>query len=151
MTILIDPQLRQRILRSLRWLVRDCQYRFDDCKEQLKEDERGGYSPELIEAIALLQDLEQGEMCLNSPVEAKVYTEQECIDTGNLIGMSIKECIDFYCQYGSQGWRKGNGLPIIDLSLAMRQWHLRNQEDTQQGKGQSAADQVAQLKKEGKL
>ncbi|MBE3088570.1 MAG: hypothetical protein IMZ61_14105 [Planctomycetes bacterium] len=149
--MMIDPQLRQRILRSLRWLVRDCQYRFDDCKEQLQDEERGGYSDELKEAILLLQDLEQGEMCLNSPIEARVYTEDECKDVGNLIGMTLRECIDCFCYYQSQGWRKGNGLPIVDLSATMRQWHLRKQDEVVQGKGQSAADQVAQLKAEGKL
>jgi len=148
---LIDPQLRQRILRSLRWLVRDCQYRFDDCRDQLKEEERGGYSIQLKEAISLLQDLEQGDLLQANPVVAQKYSEQDCLDTGNLIGMTIRDSIEFYVQYGSQGWVKGNGLPIIDLPLAMRQWHLRNQDGAQQGKGQSAADQVAQLKKEGKL
>ena len=151
MTILIDPQLRQRILRSLRWLVRDCQYRFDDCKEQLQDEERGGYSDELKEAIALLQDLEQGTMLMSAPESRPMHTEQECIDEGNLIGMTIRECIDFFLQYHPQ-WERGPSKKLmVDLHNEMRRWHLRNQEDTQQGKGQSAADQVAQLKKEGKL
>lgn len=126
----IDPQLRQRILRSLRWLVVDAQYRFNDCKDQLAPEGRGGYSPELKEAIQLLQDLEQGNLLQANPIVAKQFTERDCIETGNVIGMTTKDSIEFYCQYGSQGWVKGNGLPITDLVLAMRQWKMRGQEDT---------------------
>ena len=138
--MMIDPQLRQRILRSLRWLVRDAQYRFEDCKEYhvssswYYEDDstpsyNPGYSPELKEAMMLLEDLEQGTMLTDAPIRAHTYTEDECMDTGYTLGMKIREIIEFYTKYGSQGWLLGNGLPIVDLRLAMRQWHLRNQED----------------------
>lgn len=127
--MLIEPQLRQRILRSLRWLVRDVQYRFDDCKQQLTPEEQGGYSPELKEAIQLLQDLEQGDLMPFNPCCPLSYTEQDCIDTGTLLGMTVKECAEFYVKYGSQGWLKGNGLPIVNLNLAMREWKMRGQED----------------------
>lgn len=106
----------------------------------MKEEERGGYSPELKEAILLLQDLEQGTMLTDAPIRAQTYTEDECKDVGYSLGMKIREIIEFYVKYGSQGWLLGNGLPIVDLRLAMRQWHLRNQEDiteperNQQGK-----------------
>ena len=129
MTMLIDPQLRQRILRSLRWLVADAQYRFNDCKEQLSPEEQGGYNPELKEAITLLQDLEQGSFMQVNPITPQQFTEQDCIDTGNIIGLTTRDSIEFYCQYGSQGWLKGNGMPIVDLSLAMRQWKMRGQEE----------------------
>lgn len=144
--MLIDPQLRQRILRSLRWLVRDAQYRFDDCKSQEAEEERGGYSPELKEAIALLQDLEQGDLLQANPIVAQKFTEQDCIDTGNIIGMKLRDSIEFYVQYGSQGWVKGNGLPIIDLPLAMRQWKLRGdkREDQTQTDTQAEYDKLKQ-------
>ncbi|MCJ7828457.1 MAG: hypothetical protein MUP81_01795 [Dehalococcoidia bacterium] len=126
--MLIEPQLRQRILRSLRYLVRDSQSRvnFYECTQAV---EVGNYSPELKEAIQLLQDLEQGDLVSFKSVCPLTYTEEECINIGILLGMTVKECAEFYVKYGSQGWLKGNGLPIVNLNLAMREWKMRGQED----------------------
>jgi hypothetical protein len=127
--MLIDPQLRQRILRSLRWLVRDTQYRFDDQKQNIEPGSQGSYSDELTEAIQLLHELEQGTMLSSETARPHSYTEQECKDVGYLLGMSDREVSEFYAKYGCQGWVLGNGLPIVDLKLAMRQWQLRNNKD----------------------
>lgn len=56
----IDPVLRQRILVTLRWLVKDAQWRFDQCKDADGLG-GGGYSPELKEAMRLLGELEESE------------------------------------------------------------------------------------------
>ena len=126
----IDPQLRERILRSLRWVVPELVHRFNDCKDQLQPGSQGGYSEELKELISLKQDLEQGDLMTFEPVCPLSYTERDCIDTGNALGMTTRDSIEFYCQYGSQGWRLGNGLPIVNLTLAMRKWKMRGQEET---------------------
>ena len=121
--MLIDPQLRQRILHTLRWLVRDAQYRFDDQKQNLDYGSQGGYSPELTEAITLLQDLEQGTMLL--PVnKAQEFTEQQCRDAGFSIGMTEQQIEEYFVWYDEQGWAKGNGLPISSLTSSMRKWKL---------------------------
>jgi hypothetical protein len=54
----IDPVLRQRILVTLRWLVKDERWRFDQCKDA-DGLSGGGYSPELKEAMLLLEELER--------------------------------------------------------------------------------------------
>jgi len=126
--MLLDPKLRQRILKSLRWLVRDAQWRFSETKGDLDNGSQGGYSDELKEATQLLQDLEQGTMFVGSDQSRIIaYSEQECKDMGLLIGMSEGESTEFFLKYGTQGWLLGNGLPIVDLNLAMRQWKVRNQ------------------------
>jgi hypothetical protein len=127
--MLIDSQLRQRILRSLRWLVRDAQYRFDDCKLNNEPGSQGGYSAEMTEAIRLLDDLEQGTMLLPEKPNPAGFTEQNCKDVGYLVGMTEKQAVEFYLHYSKQGWLQGNGLPIIELKSAMRIWQLHNQKD----------------------
>jgi hypothetical protein len=54
-------ELRERLIISLTWLVEDAKYRFDDCKNNIEEGSGGGYSPELDEAIAVLEIL-KGEV-----------------------------------------------------------------------------------------
>ena len=55
---MIDKELRERILQSLRWVVPELEHRFNDCKSNLEEGSEGGYSDELKELISLKQDLE---------------------------------------------------------------------------------------------
>jgi hypothetical protein len=124
----LDPQLRERILRSLRWLTADAEHRFNDCKGNADGFE-GGYSPELKEAIALRNELEQGELPMQmNALAPPMFTEQECVDMGASMGMPYKQAIEFYLHYGKQGWLLGNGLPIVNLRLAMRNWQVKQQE-----------------------
>jgi hypothetical protein len=136
--MLIDPQLRERILRSLRWLVRDATYRFDDCKENLQPGSEGGYSPELKEAHKLLKELEQGELLLGRLPAPGQWTEEECVDRGRTLGMTYKDSIEFYLHYAPL-WIRGNGKPMVDLTLEMRRWNMRSLA------GESKADRKTQL------
>lgn len=129
----IDPQLRHRILRSLRWLVLDAEHRYNDCKGNADGLE-GGYSPELKEAIQLKNDLEQGELPMTTALAAPMFSEQECVDMGASVGLTYKQSIDFYLHYGKQGWLLGNGLPIVNLRLAMRSWQVNQQEKEEESK-----------------
>ena len=52
---------RTRVITSLSWLVADARHRFDDCKDNLGNGSSGGYSPELTEAIELLDELRKGK------------------------------------------------------------------------------------------
>lgn len=63
--------LRQRCIESLSWMVADMKHRFDDCRNSFEVTAEGagepdpvmatgGYSPELTEAIELLDTLQEG-------------------------------------------------------------------------------------------
>lgn len=125
----MDREVRERILRTLRWLVRDAEYRFNDVKQNLQPGSEGGYSPELKEALKLLRDLEQGDLPLANPIAHSFYSEQDCVEMGATVGMPYKDVVEFFLHYGRQGWLLGNGLPITDLRLAMRDWKNRGQEE----------------------
>lgn len=130
---MIDPELRERILRSLRWVVPEIEHRFNDCKGQLQPGSQGGYSPKLKELIELKNDLEQGELVpMQTETTALVaprFTLKDCLDTGPLVALTLEESTDYFHQYNSQGWLKGNGLPIINLQSSMYQWKKRGQAD----------------------
>ena len=50
----------RRVIRTLSWMIEDMKHRFDDCRGNLDNGSEGGYSPELTEAIELLDELEKG-------------------------------------------------------------------------------------------
>lgn len=50
-------ELRQRTIAALDWLTTDAKNRFDDCRNQLEPGSQGGYSAELLDALAVLDDL----------------------------------------------------------------------------------------------
>ena len=81
------------------------------------------------------------------------YSELDCLDMGYSLGMAYKQIIEFYLHYGRQGWLLGNGLPVVDLRLTLRDWFSRDQagsppelERNAQGK---TPRQVAMEKKSG--
>lgn len=118
--MLIDPQLRTRILIILRWLVADTKNRFDDCRGNLENGSEGGYSDKLAEAIKLLAFLENPAILMvkGEPV-CKVFTEQQCQDTGILIGLSEAESSEFYEYYERQ---RARGVLITNLRTSMVSW-----------------------------
>ena len=128
---MIDPELKERILRSLRWVVPELEHRFNDCKDQLQDGSQGDYSSELKELVALKQDLEQGSL-MPEHVQLSVshFTLKDCLDTGPTVALTLEESTNYFHQYNSQGWLKGNGLPIVNLQSSMFQWKKRNQDET---------------------
>ena len=52
-------ELITRVIETLDWMVKDLRWRFDDSKSNLEPGSRGGYSPELTEAIKLLEELKE--------------------------------------------------------------------------------------------
>ena len=138
--MVIDPQLRIRILRTLRWIIPTVQY-----NNSTKNDER------LPEAIALLREIEQGEMLLGDITKRHEYSEDECRDVGFVLGMTPTEITEFFLHYAKQGWLQGNGLPLVDLRCAMRAWHLRNNkgeavEPVRNGKGKTPREMDIELR-----
>ena len=123
----MDQKLRERILRSLRWLVTDAQWKANQSKDGDSEGYSREYSPELKEAMYLLTDLEQGQLLIDNPIEAApMHSEQDCHDIGVGLGMSTRDIISFYLQYAPQ-WRRPNGKLMTDLSIEMRRWKLKGQ------------------------
>ncbi len=53
----MNQKLKQRAIDSLEWLVADAKWRADDTKRNFEEGSQGGYSPELTEAIDVLEEL----------------------------------------------------------------------------------------------
>lgn len=52
-------KLLRRCLDSQKWMIDDLKWRFDECKDNLDNGSEGGYSPELMRAIELQEDLEK--------------------------------------------------------------------------------------------
>ena len=50
-------QLQKRTIAALEWLTLDAKNRFDDCRNQLEPGSQGGYSPDLTDALAVLDEL----------------------------------------------------------------------------------------------
>lgn len=48
---------KQRIIKTLEWLVEDAKWRFNQCKDAMDDGSTGGYSDELTEATNLLKEL----------------------------------------------------------------------------------------------
>ncbi len=55
----MDPILKQRIIETLEWMTTDMKWRADDTNQNIEEGSQGGYSPELTEAIDLLEELKK--------------------------------------------------------------------------------------------
>ena len=53
----MNRELKQRIIKSLEWIVTDMTWRADQIKMNFEECEKGDYSPQLQEAIDLLAEL----------------------------------------------------------------------------------------------
>jgi len=56
----MNQELRQRTIKTLEWMIADMKWRFDESRGSLDEGSSGGYSPELTEAINILEELKKG-------------------------------------------------------------------------------------------
>ena len=56
----MDSSLKLRIIKSMNWMVKTLRWRADENRNNIEPDSHGGYSPELQEAIDLLEELENG-------------------------------------------------------------------------------------------
>ena len=55
----MTPELRQRTIDTLDWMIADAKWRADDTKLNVEEGSQGGYSPLLQSAIDLLKELRE--------------------------------------------------------------------------------------------
>ena len=53
-----NSQLIARIVESLEWMIKDMKWRHNETKMNVDEGSEGGYSPELQEAIDLLEEIQ---------------------------------------------------------------------------------------------
>jgi len=54
------------------------------------------------------------------------FTLSEVQNASVLIGLTPEQAKDFYDHYNSQGWIKGNNLPITDLASQLSNWKRNN-------------------------
>ena len=47
----------QRIIKALEWMTADMKWRHNETKRNFEDGSEGGYSPELTEAISLLEEI----------------------------------------------------------------------------------------------
>ena len=52
---------KTRIIKTLTWMIEDMRHRSNDCRNNVEMGSKGGYSPELIEAINLLKELKESD------------------------------------------------------------------------------------------
>lgn len=50
------------------------------------------------------------------------YSLQQVLDISALVGLHKRQAEEFFQHYQAQGWRFGNGQPIVDLQHAMAKW-----------------------------
>lgn len=126
----MTPELRTRIATTLRWLIADAQYRYNDCKQNLEPGSGGGYSPELEDASKLLALLEKPS--LFDPSESQglcmTYTLDDCRAEATRVGLTEHETLVFYHHFNAQDWVQTNKLPITNLNSAMFKWKMRQHE-----------------------
>lgn len=53
----MDENLKQRIITTLEWMIKDMKWKADESKRNFEEASKGGYSSELTEAIKVLKEL----------------------------------------------------------------------------------------------
>ena len=57
----MSEELKQRVIKSLHWMVTQFKWQYDNENAALDDvGSQGGYSPELTEAIDLLEELKNG-------------------------------------------------------------------------------------------
>lgn len=119
--MVIEHGLKQRIIRSLSWLVKDAQWRFNQVKENL-DPGSAGYSPELKEAMSLLGDLEQANFAFDSgQVLVPGWSEDECKEAAKLLGYGEEFGCEFFVFYSAQNWCWSSQMPMSgDLRTNIR-------------------------------
>ena len=126
---MMDSDLRTRTIIALAWLTEDAKHRFDEAKDPMHTGASGGYSPELTDAMKVLEELREPELpTANGAVQATYISEEQCKDIAVMAGGLEADGEAFYLQYAPQGFRYGNGQPIVDLRIAIRRWLVRGAE-----------------------
>jgi len=57
----MHESMKKRIIDTLEWMITDMRWRADETMRNFEEGSRGSYSPELQEAINLLEELKNEE------------------------------------------------------------------------------------------
>lgn len=59
--MILNDTEKKRLIESLAWMITDLQYKSNETKLNTEEGSEGGYSPELKDAMSLLEDVEKTE------------------------------------------------------------------------------------------
>ena len=59
--MIISDKEKERLVKTLTWMITDMQYKSNASKLNTEEGSEGGYSPDLKEAMSLLEDIQKTE------------------------------------------------------------------------------------------
>lgn len=59
--MILNDKEKKRLVDNLTWMIADMQYKSNETKLNTEEGSEGGYSPELKEAMSLLEDIQKTE------------------------------------------------------------------------------------------
>lgn len=121
----MKADLTKRIITSMTWMIETLKVQEDDIRDPMGMGGTGGYSPDLEESMVVLRLLQQGDEELFDNPTFEQGKEQICKDIAIAIGLTEEQGSEFFHHFNAQGWKQGNGLPIIDLRSAMVKWKNR--------------------------
>jgi hypothetical protein len=76
----------------------------------------------LVGSVKQIQNILQGTEKITE--DDNIYTLQQCENEFFKQGGTDQDAKEFFIHYDSQGWLKGNGLPITGLSSQITKWRL---------------------------
>jgi hypothetical protein len=82
-------------------------------------------APESKNSGLPLQPLATGGENLTPLEPDGLFTLENCIDAGEMVGLENGQSTEFYHHYAAQGWKLGNGMPISNLKSAMSRWKTK--------------------------
>ncbi len=88
----MNPELKLRIIKTLDCFVKDAKWRFDTDKNNLDEGSQGGYSPELQEAIDLLEELKADPDIKLAEAQQKVVRTGDREDLAEYMRLRAERC-----------------------------------------------------------
>ena len=125
---------RSAVQRFLQWLKREEMVTLENlrkttrltvCKYETYQEKRIALESHLNrKRIALESHLNTDNNVNNENNEnnSAFFSLNDVTVAGILIGFRDPECLAFFTHYNAQGWKLGNGLPIVNLKSAMTKW-----------------------------
>lgn len=102
--MILNDVEKERIVKSLSWMITDMKHRHDQSKENFQEGSQGDYSPELTEAMRLLEEVIK-------------------LDTVGITGfhrkLTLLNCREFICISNKQGVCKSPSITLESKCLTI--------------------------------
>jgi len=114
-------------------MTTELKHRFDEAKDPMHTGASGGYSPELEDAIKVLEELREPKMFLakresSHPISTFLaYSEQQCIDAAVMTGGVEQDGVEFYVYYAPRGFIYKSKQSMVDIKQAVRGWIMEKE------------------------